>query len=174
MDGYMDTVDALASHQSRERKLEILKDPNCGAFAVIYCVVYLLIYTGLMYELFNAKHIFTVCPIFILSRSLSGACAVCMPNARKGGMLCAYTENTEKNKALAALGGTALLGIAMMVVISPVVGGISAAFAIISVLLYYKIAMKQFGGVTGDTSGFFLQICEAACLLGAWIGTYVL
>jgi adenosylcobinamide-GDP ribazoletransferase len=30
--------------------------------------------------------------------------------------------------------------------------------------------MKQFGGVTGDTSGFFLQICELACLIGAWIG----
>ena len=41
MDGYMDTVDALASHQSRERKLEILKDSTCGAFPVksIICPV---------------------------------------------------------------------------------------------------------------------------------------
>ena len=37
MDGFMDTVDALSSHQTRERKLAILKDPNCGAFAVLYC-----------------------------------------------------------------------------------------------------------------------------------------
>lgn len=33
MDGYLDTVDALASHQTREKKLEIMKDPSCGAFA---------------------------------------------------------------------------------------------------------------------------------------------
>ena len=26
MDGYMDTVDAISSHQPRERRLEILKD----------------------------------------------------------------------------------------------------------------------------------------------------
>ena len=32
MDGYMDTSDALASHQSRQRKLEIMKDCHCGAF----------------------------------------------------------------------------------------------------------------------------------------------
>ena len=39
MDGYMDTMDALSSHQIKERKLEIMKDPNCGAFSVIYCAI---------------------------------------------------------------------------------------------------------------------------------------
>ena len=34
LDGFCDTVDALSSHQSRERKLEILKDPHIGAFAL--------------------------------------------------------------------------------------------------------------------------------------------
>ena len=36
LDGYLDTVDALSSHQTREKKLAIMKDANCGAFAVIY------------------------------------------------------------------------------------------------------------------------------------------
>ena len=35
LDGYADTCDALASYGDREKKLEILKDPHCGAFAVI-------------------------------------------------------------------------------------------------------------------------------------------
>ena len=39
IDGFCDTVDARSSHQSREKKLEILKDPHIGAFALIYCVV---------------------------------------------------------------------------------------------------------------------------------------
>ena len=42
MDGYMDTVDALSSHQPKERKLEILKDSHCGAFAILYCGIYLV------------------------------------------------------------------------------------------------------------------------------------
>ncbi len=33
LDGYADTSDALSSYGDREKKLEILKDPHCGAFA---------------------------------------------------------------------------------------------------------------------------------------------
>ncbi len=170
MDGYMDTVDALASHQSRERKLEILKDPNCGAFAVIYCGVYLLAYAGLTHELFAANCIPVLCPTFVLSRALSALCAVNMPNARKAGMLCAYTKNTEKHTATTALVLALIISGAASVLLSPIIGGITVLFAIVSALLYRKLATKQFGGVTGDTSGFFLQICELACLVGAWIG----
>ena len=43
MDGYMDTMDALHSYGSREKKLEILKDSHIGAFAVIMTVLYVLI-----------------------------------------------------------------------------------------------------------------------------------
>ena len=46
MDGYLDMVDALSSHQTREKKLAIMKDANCGAFAVIYGGVYLLCLRG--------------------------------------------------------------------------------------------------------------------------------
>ena len=172
MDGYMDTADALASHQSRERKLEILKDPNCGAFAVIYCGIYLLAYAGLIHELFTANYILVICPTFVLSRTLSALCAVNMPNARKAGMLCAYTKNTEKHTATIALIAVLIISGAAVVLLSPVIGGITVLFAIVSAIFYRRLAMKQFGGVTGDTSGFFLQICELACLVGAWIGVH--
>ena len=170
MDGYMDTVDALASHQSRERKLEILKDPNCGAFAVIYCGVYLLAYAGLSHELFTANCVLVICPTFVLSRALSALCAVNMPNARKAGMLCAYTKNTEKHTATTALILVLITSGAATVLLSPIVGSITVFFAIVSTLFYRRLALNQFGGVTGDTSGFLLQVCELACLVGAWIG----
>ena len=35
LDGYMDVKDALSSFADREKKLEILKDPNVGSFAII-------------------------------------------------------------------------------------------------------------------------------------------
>ena len=35
LDGFGDTLDALASHAEPERKREILKDPRAGIFAVI-------------------------------------------------------------------------------------------------------------------------------------------
>ena len=82
MDGYLDTVDALSSHQTCEKKLAIMKDANCGAFAVIYGGVYLLAYAGFAYEVFAAGHILLICPLFVLSRALSGLCAVNLAKVR--------------------------------------------------------------------------------------------
>ena len=42
MDGFLDTMDALNSYGSREKKLEILKDSRTGAFAVIGFGLYLV------------------------------------------------------------------------------------------------------------------------------------
>ena len=50
LDGFADTVDALSSYGDREKKLEILKDPNTGAFAVIGLCVYFLADTALWSE----------------------------------------------------------------------------------------------------------------------------
>ena len=44
MDGLCDTCDALSSHRSREEKLRILKDSHAGAFAIICCALYLLVF----------------------------------------------------------------------------------------------------------------------------------
>ena len=157
MDGFMDTVDALASHQDRARKLEILKDSACGAFAVLYCGVYLLLSCALYYEGYAAGWIYAFAPAFVLSRCLSGLCAVTMPNARGAGMLCAFTAGVERKRAVAALALVLLADGALLLFLSPLAGGAG-------------LAMGEFGGVTGDTSGFFLQVCELAMLAGAWVG----
>ena len=128
----------------------------------------------MIHELFAANSILIVCPTFVLSRSLSALCAVNMPNARNAGMLCAYTKNTEKHTATIALVLILIVSGAASVLLSPIVGGITVIFAIASAFLYHKLTMKQFGGVTGDTSGFFLQICELTCLAGAWIGVQLI
>ncbi len=47
LDGFCDTVDALASHAPTEQKLQILKDAHLGAFALIGCCLYPVSYTHL-------------------------------------------------------------------------------------------------------------------------------
>ena len=51
LDGYADTCDALSSYGDREKKLEILKDPHCGAFAVLRLCSYFAAYLALCREL---------------------------------------------------------------------------------------------------------------------------
>ena len=170
MDGFMDTVDALASHQSRERKLEILKDSHLGAFAAIYCGVYLLTSFGLLYELYSQGNVKLLCLVYVLSRTLSAFCAVNLPNARKSGMLNAYTKDAVKRTIARTMLILNVVCCGALVVMNPVIGAITAIAANFSMLIYRKITMKQFGGVTGDTSGFFLQICELSALAGIWLG----
>lgn len=47
LDGYADTCDALSSYGDTAKKLEILKDPHCGAFAVIRLCSYFAAYFAL-------------------------------------------------------------------------------------------------------------------------------
>ena len=137
---------------------------------MLYCGVYLLLSFALYYEGYAAGWIYAFTPAFVLSRCLSGLCAVTMPNARRAGMLCAFTAGVERKRAVAALALVLLADGALLLFLSPVVGGAMLACALVSVLYYRRMAMGEFGGVTGDTSGFFLQVCELAMLAGAWIG----
>lgn len=171
MDGYLDTVDALSSHQTREKKLAIMKDANCGAFAVIYGGVYLLAYAGFAYEVFAAGYILLLCPLFVLSRALSGPVRgepaeraevrACSALSRAGVQHRTATARSRSSASLPRRGWSGCL---------PRLGGMAAAFAVPSALKYRRFALAQFGGVTGDTSGFFLQLCELCGLIGVWIG----
>ena len=169
MDGFMDTVDALASHQPRQRKLEILKDPHCGAFAVLWCGVYLLLSLGLWHEI-HAASLYIPALVYVLSRALSALCAVTMPNARKEGMLHAFTAEAQRSRAAAGMILLTVLTGSVMVWLSPLQGGLTLAAALVTTVWYRFMAKRKFGGATGDTAGFFLQTCELTALAGFWLG----
>ena len=171
MDGYMDTMDALSSHQSMERKLEIMKDHHCGAFAVMYCVVYYLLCFGLFCELHGRMGLIgCVCLGFVLSRSLSALCALTLPKARRNGMLAAVTQHAQTKRSVAVLVLLAAGLVLGLFALNVRVGGVTALLLFLWVWYYRSLTRKQFGGVTGDTAGFFLQVCELLILCGAWIG----
>ena len=71
LDGYLDTMDALSSWREKQRRLEILKDPHAGAFAIIMGCLYFVLYAGAAGEL-----VWKIFPAyafgFAVSRSFSG------------------------------------------------------------------------------------------------------
>lgn len=173
MDGYMDTCDALASHQTRERKLEIMKDPNCGAFAVIYCAVYLLLQGGMLAQLYEMGGVLLLCPGYVLSRACGTLCGVTLPKARKSGMLSAYTRDNATKVTVAVMALVILAAAAFSLWLSPLAGAVALVFVAVTVLSYRAMAMRLFGGVTGDTTGFCIQLCELMFLAGALVGGLV-
>lgn len=168
LDGFCDTCDALSSHQSREKKLEILKDSHTGAFAIICCGLYLLVFFAAWCQVEAAGRTALVLGLGpVLSRSLSGLFAVTLPNARGTGLLATFTGPMDAARARVVLAVWAIAAAAAMVFLSPWTGVGVLAGAALACVYYVATAKRQFGGVTGDLAGFFLQLCELGMVLGA-------
>lgn len=171
LDGYCDTVDALASHRDRERRLEILKDPNAGAFALIYLGLYLLVNFALFFELYERNISgLAIGLVYIISRACGAYSAILVPNARKEGMLVAFTEDIDRKKALAIISIWILLAGAGLLAKELLPGIIALILCLILGLYYGSMAKKTFGGATGDTTGFYIQITELLLLAGLFVG----
>lgn len=82
MDGFLDTMDALNSYGSREKKLEILKDSRTGAFAVIGFGLYLVASLALWSEA-KTEMLPVIGAGYVMSRSLSGFSVMVFPSAKK-------------------------------------------------------------------------------------------
>ena len=168
LDGFCDTCDALSSHQSREKKLEILKDSHTGAFAIICCGLYLLVFFAAWCQVEAAGRTALVLGLGpVLSRSLSGLFAVTLPNARGTGLLATFTGPMDAARARVVLAVWAIAAAAAMVFLSTWTGIGALAGAALACVYYVATAKRQFGGVTGDLAGFFLQFCELGMVLGA-------
>lgn len=169
VDGYMDTMDAFHSYQPREKKLEILKDSHIGAFAVIMLGTYGLIYLGAFSEIRNESLLNIVCAGFVLSRCLSGISVVSFPSAKKEGLLYLFASNAQKSKVKGSLylQGAVCIGFMMwqsFFAAMIIVGAALGAFA-----YYYYRSKKELGGITGDTAGYFVLICEGSMIVAAAI-----
>ena len=169
MDGFLDTQDALSSYQSRERRLEILKDSHAGAFAIISCAVYLLLYTG-VYSSRSEESMRVIALGFMLSRILSGLAVVTFPQARKQGMAAAFSQNAAKKTTRIVLCiWLVMLGIVMMIV-GKIPGILCLLSAGLMFLYYYRMAMEKFGGITGDLAGYFVTLCEGVIVTITAVG----
>ena len=169
LDGFCDTCDALGSHQSREKKLEILKDTHAGAFSIFCCGLYLILFFAAWCEVApTGEALWALALGPVLSRSLSGLAACSWKNARGTGLLATFTQPIQGRWAwwllflwtlatLFFLGRLGWPGIAAM------------AAAVLTFFYYRMMSTRQFGGITGDVAGFFLQLCECAMVLGVAI-----
>ena len=173
LDGLLDTADAMSSWQTKERRLEILKDSHAGAFAVITCAVYFVLYFGICSQL-NLTTIGVLAPGFLLSRALSAYAIVTFPKARKDGSVATFARGASTRKVQITMIFYILLAAVLMVLAKPVFGIAALSGAALVFAYYHHLAMKYFGGTTGDIAGWFLSVCElmmALVVAAVWIIT---
>lgn len=165
MDGFMDTMDALGSWGDREKKLEILKDSHAGAFAILGMGCYLMWSVAVWSEL--PAEVLGVCRVsFVLSRALSGFSVVTFPAARNSGLLKMFQDGAQKKVVRIMMCLYVATAVIMMAVMDARAMTGAVAGAMIAFLYYVVVSRKQFGGVTGDLAGFFLETAELAMFTG--------
>ncbi|MDE6714195.1 MAG: adenosylcobinamide-GDP ribazoletransferase [Lachnospiraceae bacterium] len=167
VDGFMDTMDAFHSYQSKDRKLEIMKDPHLGAFSVIMLALYGLIYLGAFSELRDKQLLLIFCAGFYLSRCLCGISAVTFSLAKKEGLLFLFADHAHKKIVKGTLYLQTVFCVGFMLFQSWKAGGVIVAAALCSLVYYGYRCKKEFGGITGDTAGYFVLICEGSIVVAA-------
>lgn len=166
LDGYADTWDALSSHAPPEKKREILADPRLGAFAAIHLCGWFV----MDFALWSALPRYEAVPVllaFCLSRSLSGLAIAAFPLAKNTGLAHTFAQAADERAARRFLAGlSALLCLGLFLCGWQ---GVVMAAAALGVFAYYRrMARTQFGGLSGDLAGWFLQTAEL-WMLGALV-----
>ena len=165
-DGFLDTVDGFCSYSPKEKKLEIIKDVHIGAFAVIRFALYGLIYLGAFSEVRDKGILRAVCAGFFLARCLSGIGVLSFPRAKEEGMVHRFAEGAKKRSVKWLLYFQSICCILFMLCQS-LFAGIIAAAAFLAFACYYVRTKRELGGITGDTAGYFVLICEGSMMAAA-------
>ena len=170
LDGFSDTMDAIASYGSPEMRLDILHDTHVGAFAVIRCGLYYLLLAGALAELRADRLGWAAAFGFVLSRALSGIGVVTLQGARKEGFLQTFADAAQAKTVRTSLFATAGVCALIMLLLAPLPGLLAVAGAVACFFYYRWMSYKNFGGITGDLAGYFLCLAEVAVALILAIG----
>lgn len=169
LDGFLDTVDALSSYQTMERRLEILKDSHAGAFAIIMGCAYFVLALGVWSEM--PLRVLPIIGIgYVVSRALSALALTSFPCANKKGSLGMFADAAQRNVVQLVLAFWLVTCVAASFILDWRLTLILFGTAVVVYLFYYRLAMKQFGGTTGDIAGFFVQVCELAMACMVMLG----
>ena len=174
VDGFMDTMDAIHSYQTKERKMEILKDSHIGAFAVIMLAAYGMVFLGAFSEIVEDAALKVVCCGFVLSRCLCGISAISFPLAKREGTLSLFADCSQKNIVKVFLYLQSAVCIGSMLYWSLSAGLLVTGAAVLALIYYFYRSRKELGGVTGDTAGYVVLLCEGWMAVAAVLAQYLI
>ncbi len=163
LDGLADCCDGLMGSATRERRLEIMKDPHLGTFGGIGIVLVLMTKAAVLSVLAPASGLGIILAAtagrwFILPAGL-------LPLANAGGMGADFAKGLRPS----AIFITAILPLALAFLLG-VPGFIALLFALAAAAAVLGLAHSRIGGVTGDVFGMLVEVTETAILLGLVAG----
>jgi adenosylcobinamide-GDP ribazoletransferase len=163
-DGLADTADGFGGGNTREQKLEIMRDSRTGAYGVCALVLSLSLRIGALASFVDA---YAVVWALIASHCAARAAMVILmwllPPARGDGL--SYEAGSPPGESTAAAATIAL--VVLLFCLHPLRGVIAALALIAAVALVAWLSARQIDGQTGDVLGATEQVGEIAVLLVA-------
>ena len=154
-------------------RVQVLKDSHVGAFAVIWTGLYLLVSYGLFTELREKQEIIMVAIGFVLSRATSGLAAISFPSA-SGKSSLAYFAKAGDRKVKTGL-WIWIIVTCVSFICYDIRYGVTVIVVLAMWFLHYnRMSKREFGGITGDLAGWYVETCELAVLGAAVVLAYIL
>ncbi len=161
LDGLADCADAwVGGLASKQRSLEIMKDPAAGPVAVVVLILLLLLKWAIIHHLIQQQAFYILVFTPMLGRLAIVLLMQSSDYIRPAGMaevlVANFPRTAAKNLSLVCL----LIALFFL--------GIYAIAIMLMILLAIRYqAKKRLGGVTGDVYGAAVELVEAGVLLGA-------
>ena len=162
LDGLADSADAwLGGLGSKQRTLEIMKDPRAGSMAIVaVCCVILLKFTAIHELLVSHQSVYLIL-IPVLARMNVMLLFITTAYARADGIGAVAASNTSK------------IGVAVMLMLITLfsyyylqVAALYAIAASVLVLLLVRhLMLRRLQGTTGDTAGALIEISEVVTVV---------
>lgn len=169
LDGVADTSDAYFSYRDQAKRHEILADPRLGAFGTLGLVLIILLKLALLTEWISSDSVDWV-PILLipfLARGMMVLYFVSMKSAKQTGMAYFFLERLKRPilivwTILCLVVALVGFGLWMKSLLLPLV--LTGVFVVI-LYIYRRWTLQNFGGVTGDLSGAFIEGMEVVLWL---------
>lgn len=163
--GLLYTADAIHSHKIKEKRRQRPREAGAGVSAVIAGFCFFMLYGAGLTLIWKKSQLLLLALGYIISRALSGMSIVWFPAAEEDGNADNLFLATDRRIVRVVL--VTLLALAMIsaVIIHPVIGTLMALAAMWVWTYYYYMTKKRFGGISENTAGYFLCLCELSSVL---------
>ncbi|HWJ60415.1 MAG TPA: adenosylcobinamide-GDP ribazoletransferase [Acidimicrobiales bacterium] len=158
VDGLADSVDGLLPHLDRERRLEVMRQPDVGGFAlgVVPCVL-LLRWASLAS---GGPSPWSIVALWCLSRTVAAAAPSFLPYARTEGLATPFLGQANRWVLIAvAPAGAVLVAAQGGIGVAALLGALAGAGAVL------WVAVRRLGGFTGDVLGALIVVSETVGLV---------
>ncbi len=163
--GLLYTADAIHSHKIKEKRRQRPCESGAGVSAVTAGLCFFMLYGAGLTLIWKKSQLLLLVLSYIISRTLSGMSIAWFPESEEEGTADNLFLAADRRTVRVVLVTLLVLAMISAVIIHPVIGALMALAAMWVWTYYYYMTKKRFGGISEDTAGYFICLCELSSVL---------